>query len=340
MKLPTFKRDTSAERRKTLEAASAAAATLASLRAQRQTALLDSDLDAIEQHDNAVAVQERRVATLQERLRLLTEEQKRERGEQREQDREAAIAVIKKKLAGREVLAIKLEAAIKDVEKYYFQLTGFQSPVLSDWPFPSPRPSFGRINLAGINREVSWSVPRMVARQTFHQADPRLGHRMSSILVRDSLQRHLCGGDEFGAGLIPLESFSPKKPTMVPGGTGCIDTIYVTHCGPDGRPDGISTLSFKSYDQRRERLQSETVDLILCDERPPMDIYSELITRTAASRGIVLISYTAAGEDAGGVDYNFFNVIGRAVSHLYSRQRGEAHLGGTPGGAGTRTSRP
>jgi phage terminase large subunit-like protein len=129
---------------------------------------------------------------------------------------------------------------------------------------------------------------------------------MSGILVRDSLQRHLCGGNEFGSGLIPLEAFA-KKPTMVPGGTGAIDTIYVTHYDANGKPDGISSLSFKSYEQRRERLQSETIDLCIADERPPLDVMSELQARTVASNGIILISYTAAGEDADGVDYRFFS---------------------------------
>jgi hypothetical protein len=153
-----FKRDTAEERRKTLDAAATAAATLAQLRAERQATLLDADLEVIERHDATVAAQERRIATLQEKLRLLTDEQRRERQEQREADREAAIKVIEKKLAGREALASKLEAAIEDMEKYYFQLTGFQSPLLSDWPFPAPRPGFGRINLAGINREVSFAL--------------------------------------------------------------------------------------------------------------------------------------------------------------------------------------
>ncbi len=39
------------------------------------------------------------------------------------------------------------------------------------------------------------------------------------MLVSDTLQRKLCGDDEFGTGLIPLESFG-KKPVMTPGGNG------------------------------------------------------------------------------------------------------------------------
>src|SRR5262245_1714162 len=61
----------------------------------------------------------------------------------------------------------------------------------------------------------------------------------STMLVRDSLQRQLCG-QEFGTGLIPLEAFG-KKPTMVPGGTGAIDTAYISH-ETDGKSDGTSTI--------------------------------------------------------------------------------------------------
>jgi hypothetical protein len=152
-----FKRDTSAERRKTLEAASTAAAELARLRSERQAALLDSGVDEIEKHDNAIAAQERRIATLQEKLRLLTEEQKRERNEQRETDREAAVRNIEKKLAGREVLAEKLEQAIKDAGDAYFALTSYPSPLISDWPFPLPR-GYRQIDIGGINREVSLAL--------------------------------------------------------------------------------------------------------------------------------------------------------------------------------------
>jgi hypothetical protein len=41
----------------------------------------------------------------------------------------------------------------------------------------------------------------------------------SVVLVRDTAQRQLCGGTDFGTGTIPLEAFV-KKPIMVPGGTG------------------------------------------------------------------------------------------------------------------------
>jgi phage terminase large subunit-like protein len=129
----------------------------------------------------------------------------------------------------------------------------------------------------------------------------------SVILVRDTLQRQLCAGQgEFGSGTIPLESFG-KKPIMVPGGTGAIDTAFVTH-EADGTPDGTSTVTFKTFEQRRERLQSESVDLIWIDERPDEQIYSELLARTAATDGHLIVSYTPVGEGgAAGLTYRFLS---------------------------------
>jgi hypothetical protein len=156
MKSP-FKKDIGAIRRQVLEETSKAASVLASLRSKRQAALIDSDLAAIEEIDSAISGAERRVSILQERLAALSEQLKVERSEQRESDRDAAVKIIEKKLAVRETLAVKLEAAIKDVGDLYFELTGYPSPLLSDWPWALP-PGAGRIDINGINREVSLAL--------------------------------------------------------------------------------------------------------------------------------------------------------------------------------------
>src|SRR5262249_51198308 len=125
------------------------------------------------------------------------------------------------------------------------------------------------------------------------------------ILVRDTLQRQLCGG-EFGTGTIPLESFG-KKPIMISGGMQAIDTAFVTH-ETDGKVDGTSPLTYKTFEQRRERLQSESVDLIWIDERPDEQIYSELLARTTATDGHIIVSYTPVGEGgAAGLTYRFLS---------------------------------
>ena len=128
----------------------------------------------------------------------------------------------------------------------------------------------------------------------------------SVILVRDTMQAMLCGRQDFGTGVIPLECFS-KKPIMISGGTQAIDTAFITHV-TDGQPDGTSTLTFKTFEQRRERLQSTSIDFIWIDEKPDELIYSELLARTAATDGHLIVSFTPAGEGgAAGVTYKFLS---------------------------------
>lgn len=172
----------------------------------------------------------------------------------------------------------------------------------------------------------------------------------SGQLVRDTLQKKLCGDDEFGTGMIALESFG-KKPVMVPGGTGAVDTMFVTH-QTDGVADGTSSLTFKSFEMRREKLQGESVDLIWIDERPSEEIYSELLARTSATDGHLIVSFTPVGEGAAaGITYRFlsepssdravFRIASAEVKHIsearreelasgYAEHEREARLEGTP----------
>jgi phage terminase large subunit-like protein len=173
----------------------------------------------------------------------------------------------------------------------------------------------------------------------------------SVTLVRDTLQKQLCGGQEFGTGLVPLEPMGCKKPIMVSGGLQAIDTFFVRH-ETDGKVDGISTVTFKSFEQRRERLQSESVDLIWVDERPDELVYSELLARTSATDGHLIVSYTPVGDGAAaGLTYRFlsepsadravFRIAGAEAKHIsearreelganYSDAERETRLEGTP----------
>jgi phage terminase large subunit-like protein len=158
----------------------------------------------------------------------------------------------------------------------------------------------------------------------------------SSTLVRDTLQRQLCGGDEFGTGMIALESFC-KKPIMVPGGTHAIDTMFVAHA-TDDKPDGTSAITFKSFEMRREKLQSESIDLVWIDERPSEDVFSELLARTSATDGHLIVSYTPIGDGAAaGVTYKFlsepssdravFRISSAEAKHISAERREELASG-------------
>ena len=116
----------------------------------------------------------------------------------------------------------------------------------------------------------------------------------SSTLCRDGPQKLLCGeaGVEsaFGTGFIPREAFI-DKPSLARGVTDAYDTVQVQH-KTNGRVDGVSILRFKSYEQGRAKLQSESIDFFWCDEEPPFEIYSEILARISATRGCGIITFT------------------------------------------------
>lgn len=116
----------------------------------------------------------------------------------------------------------------------------------------------------------------------------------TGLVVRDVSQKKLCGPPgveaDLGTGFIPREAIVDKS--LARGVTDAYDTIQVKHFRTDGTPDGVSTLTFKSYEQGRTKHQGEPVDFIWCDEEPPMDVYSEILTRTTATGGMVYLTFT------------------------------------------------
>jgi phage terminase large subunit-like protein len=107
--------------------------------------------------------------------------------------------------------------------------------------------------------------------------------------TRDGVQRLLVGppriAEEWGTGLIPGECLADVS--RRPGVPDSLDGIVVRH-----KSGGLSTLSFKSYDQGRRKWQGETLDFVWFDEEPPEDIYTEGKTRTNATGGIVWLTFT------------------------------------------------
>lgn len=110
--------------------------------------------------------------------------------------------------------------------------------------------------------------------------------------VRESLQVTLMGPpNDIGTGLIPGDEII-GKPTARAGVPEAIDSANVRHIS-----GGTSRLTFKSYDQGRESFQAAKVDVIMFDEEPPEDVYSEGLTRTIATvpgeeNGLVICTFT------------------------------------------------
>lgn len=112
----------------------------------------------------------------------------------------------------------------------------------------------------------------------------------TSLVVRDVQQKKLCGEpgveEAFGTGMIPKDRFV-DKPSLARGVTDAYDTIQVRH-----KSGGVSIARFKSYEQGRQKFQGETLDWGWADEEPPEDVYSEFLTRTTATGGMLFMTFT------------------------------------------------
>lgn len=105
-------------------------------------------------------------------------------------------------------------------------------------------------------------------------------------MVKEGMQRLLLGSlDDAGTGTIPKHLIVDVM--RATGVRDLADTITVRHV-----TGGVSRVTFKTYDQGRERWQAATLDWVAFDEEPPKDIYSEGLTRTNATKGIVWLTFT------------------------------------------------
>jgi phage terminase large subunit-like protein len=104
--------------------------------------------------------------------------------------------------------------------------------------------------------------------------------------TRDNPQRILLGRPgALGTGAIPKDRILATSSSR--GLADAVDTIRVL--GVDGQ---TSTIQLKSYEKGREKWQGETLDFVWFDEEPPSDIYTEGLTRTNATGGMTLITFT------------------------------------------------
>lgn len=104
--------------------------------------------------------------------------------------------------------------------------------------------------------------------------------------TRDNPQRILLGRpSQWGTGAIPKSALVGTSSAR--GLADAVDTIQVRHVSGD-----VSTIQLKSYEKGREKWQGETLDFVWFDEEPPSDIYMEGLTRTNATGGMTLITFT------------------------------------------------
>lgn len=107
--------------------------------------------------------------------------------------------------------------------------------------------------------------------------------------TRDIVQDKLIGPptrrDDWGTGFIPAKALG--EASMARGVADSIDSVPVRH-----KSGGYSTLQFKSYERGREKWQGTAKHVIWLDEECPMDIYTEALTRTNETGGIVFLTFT------------------------------------------------
>ena len=105
-------------------------------------------------------------------------------------------------------------------------------------------------------------------------------------VTRDTIQRLLIGGvGKLGTGFIPERDV--KQIIAARGVADLADTILVRHVS-----GGVSRIKLKYYEQGREKFQADTLQWAWNDEEPPQDIYTEILTRTNATGGILWTTFT------------------------------------------------
>jgi phage terminase large subunit-like protein len=110
--------------------------------------------------------------------------------------------------------------------------------------------------------------------------------------TRDVVQHALAGvagedgAGDLGTGMVPGKLIV-GQPTAARGISGAIDTMRVRHSS-----GGISRIGFKSYDQGRKKFQGTGKHLVWLDEEPPMEVYTECITRLMTLSGHLIATFT------------------------------------------------
>ena len=109
----------------------------------------------------------------------------------------------------------------------------------------------------------------------------------TSTTARDIVQYKLIGPTEdFGTGLIPAKYIIKTTP-KAGGVPNAVDTILVKHIS-----GGISRCKVKSYAEGRKSFEGTEQDLIWLDEECPMNIYTECVTRTMTTNGLIMLTFT------------------------------------------------
>jgi phage terminase large subunit-like protein len=111
----------------------------------------------------------------------------------------------------------------------------------------------------------------------------------SSSTTRDILQSALLGAwddpQAFGTGAIPKSCILDLVPNRYI--SGAYEVVQVQHTS-----GGVSTVAFKSYEMALDKFMGTSRELIWLDEECPKSIFTQCVTRTATTGGIVYLTFT------------------------------------------------
>ena len=111
----------------------------------------------------------------------------------------------------------------------------------------------------------------------------------SNDTTRDIIQKELFGNPQDptkkGTGSVPLDNI--VETVRKPGVPNAFSSVLVKH-----KSGGNSQISFKAYEQGFEKFMGEAIDVVWLDEEPKQEIFSQCITRTADTDGIVYMTFT------------------------------------------------
>ena len=104
--------------------------------------------------------------------------------------------------------------------------------------------------------------------------------------TRDIVQSELFGpAGALGTGMIPASDIDDFKTR--PNTNGAIDYAIIKRV-----TGGRTRLSLKSFDQGRTAFEGTSLQGVWLDEEPKQAIYTECLTRTATTGGIVMVTFT------------------------------------------------
>lgn len=133
---------------------------------------------------------------------------------------------------------------------------------------------------------LTGEYPRWWEGRRFNRPVTALVAGDTSQSTRDILQLKLLGEVyDMGTGMIPKRCIGEHISKS--GMSGALDTIRIRH--KSGR---WSKLMLRSYDQGRRIFQGFELDVGWCDEEPPIDVYNEMLIRTATTNGLCYLTFT------------------------------------------------